>query len=253
MTTTAILEPAAVRGTPLSARLRAAWGADTVPILLVGLAFAVISSALPVVIAMIVSSSVGDGTIGVTSPADAFAAICVVVSIISSGSASLGRRESVVGGWTRRERLEVIGVHTAAFAAIAVIGWFAMRAVTPWLLEVTALSTHDGERVSLFPASATPVALVAIVLLVAFGAAVPQVFVAAHRLGGLAIAGANAATIVATALIVSSFVTIGFSIDGQAPPAPLGALTIILAIVVAIAYIALAAWAVLRAPVARFR
>ena len=230
---------------PLRSRLHAVWRADVAPTLLVsGLILALII-ALAFLVRLVPVQVNGREILVVTSIADSFGVIVIVLAIILGGSLAAGRRESLLGGWTRAERLQVLAVEAIAAGVVAVLGRPALQPLDGLLAR---LSGAGDAPASGLVAWSPPLGLLALALLAAAGVFVGPLFVAVARVHWLLVVLVAVAVFVVLWTTASAF---GLPLSEGVGPARLASTAVTLAGPVVL--IGVASWLVLRSWWPRFR
>ncbi|NLT27015.1 MAG: hypothetical protein GXX90_10315 [Microbacteriaceae bacterium] len=112
---------------PLAARLRAVVATDLVD----GAVVLVAGFAALLALWAITAWQAPPEPLRLGSPAEAWALAALAAALIGCADAAPGRREALLGGWTRREQLEVLGVKALVLVVVAAIGHIAVIAASP--------------------------------------------------------------------------------------------------------------------------
>lgn len=171
-----IAEP---RGT-FATRMRTALAIDIAPTVLWGGLTILALIFIPALIARALYEAglYRDISISTTAPASTIAAGFVVLSIIGLSEGGPGRRESVIGGWTRAQRLQLTFAFGGMLGVLAAVVWLLVALLQPlyegWIESVTSPAEAT---VGLHDTVASPVAALVVAVSVFTAAFVPAMYV----------------------------------------------------------------------------
>ncbi|MGO2113074.1 MAG: hypothetical protein ACTH31_15830 [Pseudoclavibacter sp.] len=203
--------PTAERRTPLPARLASVWRTDLAPTLLGIALWVVIAVAIMLVVLSLIPFGAGDASVTIGSIPDAAAGYVIVAGIMVGCFGSTGRREAILGGWSRRDQLEVRAVIAAASAVLASVLWtvFALLRLDLNPLFGVITGAPFGGQVPQFSAlGAVLVAAIAV-----GGVFVPALLVGLARIHWLMVWLGSAVLLVWVIALLSAYGMFAYSVD----------------------------------------
>lgn len=188
-----------------AARWRAIWRVDLRSALLGGLAVLLVLVVFGAVLVQLVGDVSNEVRVEGVTFAENWIAFLVIIALATTGDAARGRRETLLGGWTRRQQGAVLAVQTAVLAAIGMLGYLAcalaVPAVNAWLAEMAGpsseMSFHEP-RVATAAIATVGLALVA-------AAHAPRMLLLLNDLHWSAVVGGAAGLLLLQSALVHSY------------------------------------------------
>lgn len=171
-------------------RLRAAFAVEIGPtILWGGLTILALVFVPPLIGWALYQADLYDGVfMRTTAPASTVGGGFIVLAIVGMAESGTGRRESVIGGWTRAQRHQLNVVFAAGFAVIGAVLWLVLALCQPllesWLANAFAQSsTTIGFQTTV----ASPLAALVLAVSIFTAAFVPVMYVRLSHINWIAV------------------------------------------------------------------
>lgn len=240
------------------AQLHAALKIDIIPTVLWGMVTILTVMIAPTLVGWILNQ-VGVGqaidTLRSTAPANTVGAGFVVLAIVGMAEAGPGRRESVIGGWTRADRLRLCATFGAGLAVLAGLVWVLLVLGQPWFERLLNASLPVTDATYVLPEIvASPIAAFLVALSVFTAAFVPAMYVRLAGVHWTAVVGGSIVLVILMQAITVAYFRYAVPTDElMAGIAGASWLWLLAAVLLAAAYILWVVWMSRRASIRRYR
>lgn len=245
----------------LGTRLAAVWRLDVWPSLW-GIAIWVALLLLaPYLLVLVLPIEIVEIDVMITSITETITAGLALAAVFAASAMAIGRRESLLGGWTRRERLEVLGVFAGASALVAAVLWVTIAALQPdprGLIE----SATGATWINLTHPEPSLVAFLIVAAVVLAATFAPSLLVSLSRVNGLAVVGGSLVLAIVGSVLGVAYGMVAYPrlnvpadlyADVAGPHAVATTVVVSAGVIGAVGVVWWSAALALRAPVERFR
>ncbi|GGA75798.1 hypothetical protein GCM10011490_28220 [Pseudoclavibacter endophyticus] len=239
----------------LASRLAAVWRTDAGPTLLwMATILVIVVIGLGALFAWLPIDT-GGVDIAISSVADTLAGFVIVGGVMVGCFGAVGRRESVLGGWTRRDQVEVRAVVAATTALLAALIWTILALLQPD--PQPAIQAVTGAPITTREPQFSPLGALLVAVIACSGVFVPALIVALSRIHWLAVWIGGAVLLVWAVTLVSSYGILVHPMEGLDPDAAASrnteaTVSAAIALVGAAVVVVASSIGTLRAPIKRF-
>ncbi|NLT27014.1 MAG: hypothetical protein GXX90_10310 [Microbacteriaceae bacterium] len=194
---------------PFGVRLAAAWRVDLRGTLAGGLlGLALVGLGIVIAAAALRATGIGPFDIRLNALAEFWLVIAAIDAVVVNADSASARRETALGGWTRRAQTRMLLVKTAIVALVGVLGYGLLVLAAPGINGLLREALGTAATLELGEPRLEPLALVVIGLgLLAAGCA-PRLLTMLRRRDRLALVGGVVVLVLLQLLLVDAYTAI---------------------------------------------